>query len=262
MTHTEQLEQLYVFAVYMLGSRDEAFAAVCDVTARHPGAPERWLEALVRPFLVYSRIAETKSNDEMQAYFARLLAGEIRKPGSFSPATVEVLSRLTPDLANMFHRLCNISSTIYVPGARSSTINAGPVAVIASPYGSPGANALQPLGFAYVDLCELQDAGLLQSSITSRWSPTVSTFAMAIIACAGRPLRFQMPMQPEKVAMDAKINLQSVLFTRAGREIRRLMELTPNKEYLKKLQEWLTKELKPYGLTGFSEDVASKSSIE
>jgi DNA-directed RNA polymerase specialized sigma24 family protein len=52
MTHTEQLEQLYVFAVYMLGSRDEAFAAVCDATAQHPGAPERWLEALVRPFLV------------------------------------------------------------------------------------------------------------------------------------------------------------------------------------------------------------------
>jgi DNA-directed RNA polymerase specialized sigma24 family protein len=52
MTHTERLEQLYVFVVYMLGSRDEAFAAVCDVIAQHPGAPERWLEALVRPFLV------------------------------------------------------------------------------------------------------------------------------------------------------------------------------------------------------------------
>jgi hypothetical protein len=59
-----------------------------------------------------------------------------------------------------------------------------------------------------------------------------------------------MPMQPEKVAMDAKINLQSVLFTRAGREIRRLMELTPNKEYLKKLQEWLTKELKTVRFDG------------
>ena len=52
MTHTEQLEQLYIFAVYMLGARDEAFSAVCDATEQHPGAPERWLEALVRPFLV------------------------------------------------------------------------------------------------------------------------------------------------------------------------------------------------------------------
>jgi DNA-directed RNA polymerase specialized sigma24 family protein len=52
MTHTERLEQLYVFVVYMLGSRDEAFAAVCDVIAQHPGAPEHWLAALVRPYLV------------------------------------------------------------------------------------------------------------------------------------------------------------------------------------------------------------------
>ena len=54
MTNTEHLEQLYIFAVYMLGSREQAFAAVCDATALHPGAPERWLAALVRPFLVRS----------------------------------------------------------------------------------------------------------------------------------------------------------------------------------------------------------------
>lgn len=52
MTNTEHLEQLYIFAVYMGGSREQAFAAVCDATALHPGAPERWLAAIVRPFLV------------------------------------------------------------------------------------------------------------------------------------------------------------------------------------------------------------------
>lgn len=52
MMYTEQIEPLYVFAVYMIGVRDEAFVAVCAATALHPGAPERWLAALVRPFLV------------------------------------------------------------------------------------------------------------------------------------------------------------------------------------------------------------------
>ena len=51
MTNTEHLEQLFIFAVYMLGSREQAFAAMCDATALHPGEPERWLAALVRPFL-------------------------------------------------------------------------------------------------------------------------------------------------------------------------------------------------------------------
>lgn len=54
MTNTEHLEQLYIFAVYMLGAREQAFAAMCDATALHPGAPEQWLAALVRPFLVRS----------------------------------------------------------------------------------------------------------------------------------------------------------------------------------------------------------------
>lgn len=37
MDHAPQIEPLYVFAVFMLGSRDAAFAAVCDVMGAHPG---------------------------------------------------------------------------------------------------------------------------------------------------------------------------------------------------------------------------------
>jgi len=55
MTHAERLEQLYVFAVFMLGSREEAFASVSAVTAQHPGDPERWLPALVMSFIADRR---------------------------------------------------------------------------------------------------------------------------------------------------------------------------------------------------------------
>lgn len=47
MTHAEQLEQLYVFGVYMLGSREAAFEATCEATARHPGDSAAWLADLV-----------------------------------------------------------------------------------------------------------------------------------------------------------------------------------------------------------------------
>jgi DNA-directed RNA polymerase specialized sigma24 family protein len=52
MTHADRREQLHVFAVYMVGARDEAFAAVREVTAQQPAAPERWLAGLVRLLLV------------------------------------------------------------------------------------------------------------------------------------------------------------------------------------------------------------------
>jgi hypothetical protein len=66
---------------------------------------EDWLD-------MFSRIAEKRSNQDMQRYLAKLLAGEIRKPGSFAPSTVEVLSKLTPDLAGIFQNFCNISIVV------------------------------------------------------------------------------------------------------------------------------------------------------
>ena len=52
MTRTEHLEQLFTFAVYMLGSREHAAPVIEEVVERYPGEPERWLAALVAPFLV------------------------------------------------------------------------------------------------------------------------------------------------------------------------------------------------------------------
>jgi len=52
MTDTQQFEQLYTFALYMIGSADEALALVRDVMAQHPNEPEAWLQALVAPFML------------------------------------------------------------------------------------------------------------------------------------------------------------------------------------------------------------------
>jgi hypothetical protein len=47
MDQAPQIEPLYVFAVFMLGSREAAFAAVCDVMGEHVGDRDAWLPALV-----------------------------------------------------------------------------------------------------------------------------------------------------------------------------------------------------------------------
>lgn len=47
MDYAPQIEPLYVFAVFMLGSRAAAFSAVCDVMGAHEGDPDAWLPALV-----------------------------------------------------------------------------------------------------------------------------------------------------------------------------------------------------------------------
>ena len=49
------------------------------------------------------------STEEMQAYFGKVLAGEITKPGSYSRRTVKILGSLDQNTANHFLRLCSIS---------------------------------------------------------------------------------------------------------------------------------------------------------
>lgn len=49
------------------------------------------------------------SNEEMRSVWARLLAGEVARPGSFSPRTLWVLKNLTRREAQLFNELCKQS---------------------------------------------------------------------------------------------------------------------------------------------------------
>ena len=53
----------------------------------------------------FSRFAEDASSERMQRLWARVLAGEIRKPCSFSPSTLRFVSELDQQTAEAFKRL-------------------------------------------------------------------------------------------------------------------------------------------------------------
>lgn len=57
MDHAPQIEPLYVFAVFMLGSREAGFTAVCNVMGEHVGDREAWLPALVAQLVASERAA-------------------------------------------------------------------------------------------------------------------------------------------------------------------------------------------------------------
>ena len=52
--------------------------------------------------------ARLKSTEEMQAYFAKVLAGEIKKPGTYSTRTLKILGSLDRNVASLFLRLCSM----------------------------------------------------------------------------------------------------------------------------------------------------------
>ena len=62
MTHVEQIEPLYVFAVYMLGSREAAFTAVAAVIA---GPPSTWLPSLATALIASEKASRANRFAEL-----------------------------------------------------------------------------------------------------------------------------------------------------------------------------------------------------
>lgn len=171
----------------------------------------------------FADIAAKVSNAEMRTYLGKILAGEIREPGSFSPASIITLTTLSQVDAQHFQRLCDISM-------RSGT-NAF---VLAAPYGSPGENALLPLGLSYDSLCDLRVAGLLNPDLTSKSDFDDWPYTIPFDFC-GRLAAFRSKdLKPRDLG-----GQKTVFLSRAGSELRQILSMKPDPRYVAKLQEWL-----------------------
>ena len=60
----------------------------------------------------YSEAAQDISDEDMQELWARVLAGEVEKPGSTSVRTLAILRNLDQSTAKLFRRLCSIAVSL------------------------------------------------------------------------------------------------------------------------------------------------------
>ena len=71
-----------------------------------PEIDEDWLDQ-------FRRLASSKSNADIQLILGRILAGEAHKPGSFSPMTLDIISKLDQSTAKAFETIA--SYVILIP---------------------------------------------------------------------------------------------------------------------------------------------------
>ncbi|MEP2770599.1 MAG: DUF2806 domain-containing protein [Fulvivirga sp.] len=166
------------------------------------------------------RLAETKTKHDVQEILANILTKEIVSPNSVSPNTLQLLTILTSDIGSAFQRLCNISID---DGQRCFVVH-------------PNVFAFQNIGplndyeVTYDDLFELDGANLIRSAETLMLNYSKSDKEeYEVVDFAG---------QPYELDVSGK-QLHLIQFTKSGRELRNLMDLTPNKEYLKSIIEKL-----------------------
>lgn len=166
------------------------------------------------------RYAENINSADVRAFYVRLLSSEIAKPGSISPLTLRTLSVLSREVAKDFQCLSHLS------------IDTGSDVFVIHPnvFSFQNIGPLDEFGISFDCLFELEAYGLIRSAETILLNYAEDNTAK--------------PDQVDYAGKPALLNLagrqtQQLKFTRAGREIRRLLSLEPIPAYTAMLKQRL-----------------------
>lgn len=171
----------------------------------------------------FTEIAAKKSNEEIRLILGRILAGEVAKPGSFSPATLQLLTTLSQSTARKFQLLSGMS----IADAQGFTY------VITAPFGDFVQKGLEELGVTYADFLNLQSAGLLAPALTSELD--LNRYINVVCAdYAGQPFFLRLSDASKK-----NVKTQISVFSPIGHELRSVIPIEQNNPYDVKLRTWL-----------------------
>lgn len=179
--------------------------------------------------------AREKSTEDMQANFARLLAGEIQRPGSFSIRSVRLLSNLDKESATLFRTLCSACVSIE---ADNATIDVR----VLSLGGQASHNALLKYGLGFGELNVLQEHGLIIPDYNSwrDYQPCIGIEAEPMANTIRLPMSYQSRLWALVANADRKpssdFKLHGVALTSAGCELRRIVEIVALDEYTQDLK--------------------------
>lgn len=151
--------------------------------------------------------AEDVSTEELQELWAKVLAGEVKQPGSFSLHTVDFLRRLSKEDAEDLQRVAPFVINNWIYNHSDEQWN--------------------DFGLGFTDLLALVEVGILSSNlhVTLR-SATTGRF-VAPFTANGKVIVFV--GDDEKAIFD----FGAYVLTRVGREVLSLGTFQPNVEYLK-----------------------------
>ena len=182
------------------------------------------------------------SSDDMRAIWAKILAGEVEKPGSTSARTLTILKNLDRKSARLFNTLCSICVSLR-PDA-----NVALDARVPSMGGQPGQNSLQKYGLSYDSLNILNEYGLIIPDYNSYYPYTISIGITVGVSGQERiriPFTFQkrfwvLEPMPEFQQAD-EFRLSGVMLTQAGRELQSVVAEEPSHQFLEDLNEFFKK---------------------
>jgi hypothetical protein len=191
----------------------------------------------------FEREASTKSSEEMQVLFGKILAGEIRKPSSFSIRTIQLMGQLDSNVAKVFADFCAMTVTIENNGE-----------IVDSRVISPGhdvtSNPLREYGISYKNLQLLQEYGLIAAELatTMDYTPSILRPSAHLFPFIYQGSRWALESIGERKPGD-RLAVPGAVLTSVGRELSRVVDVVPNSKYTAALRGFFTvRELKMVSL--------------
>lgn len=170
----------------------------------------------------FFNIAEDISNEEMQMLWGKILAGEIKRPKSYSIRTLEVVRNLSKDEADVVSKVANF--------AFSFNNNYGLF---------KGADkVLEKFGVTFYDTALLTELGILQPGDFIGFDLTannpVPTQNLFLFGPTG--------VFVNRITNASQQNIPIYLFSKVGIEILKLINIHPSFEYVKEFAKYLKRE--------------------
>lgn len=203
-------------------------------------------------FDVYRREATDRSAGEMREAFVRILAGEIRQPGTFSVQTLRVLGTISTASAKKFRRAASVCMRLElgeISDARVPEVG-----------GNLGTNCLQDVGLSFDVLTQLEEDGLLHSNYSNM---SYGPIHEATNSREPLPPDMQLPFryQDRKWILRGTsdelkkkaLKVRGATFSTAGRELLKVVEIESMPEFTERLKTHFAKE--KYEMVEVPEDV-------
>lgn len=183
--------------------------------------------------------ARQKSSEEMQLLFGRILAGEIRKPGTYSTRTVKILGQLDQNAATLFKKLCSVCVALVFDDGKYVHN-----AMVPSLGGNVGQNALSKYGLSFGQLNILNEYGLIISEYN-----TVHDYSLCVAnenPPVTIPFRHQgrhwvLLLSPEQ-DKNQECKVSGVALSRVGSELFPIVDLDPMEGYTEDLKKFFAQQ--------------------
>ena len=186
----------------------------------------------------FEKEACQRSTEDMQLLFGKILAGEIRRPSSFSIKAVKIMGEIDTVSANLFKRLCSMCIVL-----RILDTNQILDARVVSLSGNAAHNALQEYGLGFDELNILHEYGLIISDYNSWRKGTVSAVGKDNdVELVFSYQNTEWDVLPEGDQKDRQeLTLHGVALSKAGRELLNIVEIEPIENYTNDLTEFFAK---------------------